>query len=147
MAYAPSFYQANNYRLYKICVQKYTMKNVLIIEPNRLLGRTYVKSLELSGLGAALAVDAQEAIDCADSQAPDVVLMELQLANHNGLEFLHEFRSYAEWRQTPIIINTVIPRQRFNYSGQYLEQLGIKKILYKPTASLQQIIREIRSLL
>lgn len=123
------------------------MKNVLIIEPNRLLGQTYVKSLHLTGLEARLAADAQEAIDYADTQRPDLVLIELQLANHSGLEFLHEFRSYAEWQNIPVIINTVIPQQRFNYSPQYLEQLGIKKIIYKPSASLQQIIREIRALI
>lgn len=123
------------------------MKNVLIIEPNRLLGHTYVKSLQLAGLEARLVGDAQEAIDYADTKNPDLVLIELQLANHSGLEFLHEFRSYAEWQKVPVIVNTVIPKQRFNYDPQYLEQLGIKKVIYKPTASLQQIIREIRALL
>lgn len=123
------------------------MKNVLIIEPNRVLGQAYVKSLLLSGLNPQLTGDAQQAIDFADSLTPDLVLMELQLANHSGIEFLHEFRSYPEWQQTPVIVNTVIPSQKFNYSRQYLEQLGIRKILYKPTASLQQIIREIRELL
>lgn len=123
------------------------MKHVLIIEPNRLLSDSYRQSLELIGLKTSVASGAQEAIDCADNQMPDIVLLELQLADHSGLEFLHEFRSYADWQQIPVIVNSNIPAHRVSQNRQYLQQLGIRKVLYKPTASLKEIIREVRVLI
>lgn len=123
------------------------MNNVLIIEPNRILAKTYAESLEHVGFKSHMASGAQEAIDCADLNTPDLVLLELQLADHSGLEFLYEFRSYAEWRDIPVIINTNIPGQRITQNRQHLDKLGIRKVLYKPRASLNDIIREIRALI
>lgn len=123
------------------------MNNVLIVEPNKVLAKTYAKSLDLIGIKSYIASGAQEAIDCADNNTPNIVLLELQLAEHSGLEFLYEFRSHTDWRHVPIIINTNIPSQRITQNKQQLDRLGIRKVLYKPQASLNDITREIRALI
>lgn len=123
------------------------MKSVLIIEPHSVLAQTYAKSFELAGLVALVASSAQEAVDVADGQLPDVVVLELQMSNHSGLEFLHEFRSYSDWRNIPVIINTNIPISRLNSNPEALKQLGVRQVLYKPRTTLKELIREVRKLI
>lgn len=123
------------------------MKSVLIIEPNPLLAETYAKSFDLAGFKALLASNAQEAVDVADNQSLGIVVLELQLSNHSGLEFLHEFRSYSDWHHIPVIINTNIPTIRLSPNSEALKQLGVRRILYKPRTSLKELIREVREII
>lgn len=81
----------------------------------------------------------------ADEQRPDVVVLELQLPAHNGIEFLHEFRSYADWRMVPAIVNTALHPVRLQASKHAMRvELGVTRILYKPTATLADICRAVR---
>jgi DNA-binding response OmpR family regulator len=118
--------------------------HVLIIEPNTLLSEAYKSALQKSGYKTTQAKGAQDAVDAADRERPDVVVMELELPGHNGIEFLHEFRSYAEWRSVPVVINTGIFSSKLAGVSKTLERdLGVSRILYKPRASLADLTRAV----
>jgi DNA-binding response OmpR family regulator len=117
------------------------MANILFIEPDKGLSKTYVQAFEHVGHIIRIAATAEEAIMMADEQQPDVVVMELQLAGHNGIAFLHEFRSYGDWITTPVIINTYITPVIMAQAKKVLKtDLGVTAILYKPQTSLQRLI-------
>lgn len=121
------------------------MSHVLLIEPNLLLAKTYTQALVHVGYTVAHVVGAQAAIDAADKMTPDIVVVELQLSQHSGIEFLHEFRSYAEWLHVPVVVNTVLPPADILTAREPLQRdLGVRAILYKPRTTLQDIIRVVR---
>jgi CheY-like chemotaxis protein len=121
------------------------MANVLVIEPNVALARTYVQALQHVGHDVTHVCSAQDAIDAADHTHPDVVVLELQLAVHDGVEFLHEFRSYAEWHNTPVIINTSLEKNIFNaVQGTLAGDLGVVQVLYKPRTTLEQLLSSVK---
>lgn len=115
------------------------MAHILLLEPNRLLAGQYRRFLEDHGDEVAWAQSAQDAINAADQSSPEVIVMELLLAGHSGMEFIHEFRSYAEWRQVPIIILTRLNRADVSADDKVLKDLGVISYLYKPEASLQRL--------
>lgn len=117
------------------------MKHLLLIEPNAQLGATYQRSLELTGdWQVSLCSHAQAAITAADAQQPDVVVLELELARHNGFEFLYEFRSYPEWRQVPVVVHSFVrPDPDVMHKGSWTDQMGITSYLYKPLTSLAKL--------
>lgn len=83
----------------------------------------------------------------ADTARPDAVIMELQLTGHNGLEFLHEFRSYPEWQDIPIVLLTNVPPGEFaGGRAALMRQLGIRGYLYKPQADLRQLLCVVRGI-
>jgi DNA-binding response OmpR family regulator len=121
------------------------MANVLLIEPDATLGRTYMQALQHAGHTVGMASGAQDAINVADSLQPDVVVLELQLAVHNGIEFLHEFRSYPEWQSVPVIVNTHMnPAVLEPVQGTLKRDLGVELCLYKPRTSLEQLLSAVR---
>lgn len=118
------------------------MSHILLIEPNTLLAKTYTQALSHAGHTVAHVTGAQAAIDAADKKMPDLVIVELQLPQHSGVEFLHEFRSYAEWIHIPVVVNTGLSPARMLLAKEPLRRdLGVKDILYKPRTSLQDLIR------
>lgn len=121
------------------------MKNVLLIEPNTSLAQTYAKALQYAGCQVAHTTNAQDAVDIADKNAPDLIILELQLAAHSGVEFLHEFRSYTEWQNVPVIVNTAIPpTHTAPIKNVLVKELGVRAVLYKPRTTLKELLREVR---
>ena len=120
--------------------------HVLLLEPNTLLAQTYTRALELAGHTVAHAAGAQDAVDAADKQQPDVVVLELQLPEHSGLEFLHEFRSYPEWQTVPAVVHSMVSPVRTALVADALQRdVGVHAFLYNPRTSLQQLVRAVRA--
>lgn len=121
------------------------MSHILLLEPNTLLARTYTQALEHAGHSVAHATGAQAAVNAADGRTPDVVIVELQLPQHSGIEFLHEFRSYGEWQHIPVIVNTVLSMPELGEAAEALKRdLGVRIVLYKPRATLHDLVRAAR---
>lgn len=118
------------------------MANILLIEPDRVLAETYAQAILLAGHKVAVAPGAQSGILVADQFQPDIVITELQLVEHSGIEFLYEFRSYPEWQDVPVIIQTQVPPHEFNSSLELLKkELSISEYLYKPEATLEKLTK------
>ncbi len=120
------------------------MAHVLLIEPDYILAGTYADALGHAGYSVQVAANAQTAIDAADKTIPDVVVLELQLAEHNGIEFLYEFRSYNEWRSVPVIIHSNLSSADMEPAGELWSQLGIVDYHYKPTSSLKALLSSVQ---
>lgn len=120
------------------------MSRVLLIEPNRLLAKIYLEALSNAGHEVQVCATAQTAVFCADEQTPDVVILELQLVGHSGIEFLYEFRSYPEWQHIPAVIVTCVPAAEFTDSwGLLRHELGVTAYHYKPILTLNTLLKEV----
>jgi len=104
--------------------------NVLIIEPDGILAKVYQKAMLNTGKNAYIAQTAQKAISMIDELKPSVIILELQLSGHSGIEFLHEFRSYEDWTNIRVIIHSSVPKTSLNLNSRIWKQLGIDKYLY-----------------
>lgn len=119
------------------------MANILLIEPDHVLAGTYRQFLEDAGHSVQVSQSAQSAVRGVDTNLPDVIVLELQLANHNGIEFLYEFRSYPEWQAIPLILHTMIPARALQLPETVMNELNIRGLLYKPSTNLDKLRRTI----
>lgn len=121
------------------------MADILMLEPDAVLARIYRQTFESAGHTVRRSVSAQDGIFQIDTRVPDVVIVELQLVAHSGIEFLYELRSYSEWQQLPVLIHSCIPPIEFEDSQQLLrDMLHVHAYLYKPQTTLQTLLRAIR---
>ncbi len=117
----------------------------LIIEPDVILAKQYKKAFDAAGIETTLTSDAQAAVIAVDETKPDVIILELQLASHSGVEFLHEFRSYEDWADIPVIIHSCVPEYALGSDPKVWKQLGVVRYFYKPKTSLQQLVGAAKS--
>ena len=113
---------------------------ILLLEPDEILGQTAKASLLAAGHAVTVRRSAQTALDALDADLPDIIILELQLGIHNGVEFLYELRSYPEWQHIPVIVHTLNARildERFVVA---LKQLGVTALLYKPRTSSKSLV-------
>lgn len=119
--------------------------NILIIEPDLILAETYRLALENAGHDVAICPGAQSGVLVADAIKPDLVITEIQLVEHSGIEFLYEFRSYTDWQDVPVLIHSNVPISEFADNWQLFQsELGVAGYLYKPQTSLKQLTRTVQ---
>lgn len=117
------------------------MAGILLLEPDALLARTYSRSLEAAGHTVHCQKDAQKALTILDENQIDIIILELQLAGHNGVEFLYELRSYPDWDDIPVMLHTMVPVAHPGLGRTFWKELGISEYQYKPQTSLQQLVQ------
>lgn len=106
--------------------------NILLIEDDQWLAEMYSVVLEQqSGLVVQHASSATSGLDILDSQLMDLVILDLFLPEHNGIELLHELSSFDEASRPPIIILSAVFEHELSL-GKRWQQYGVVEYLYKP---------------
>jgi DNA-binding response OmpR family regulator len=112
---------------------------VFIIEPDHILGKEYRRVFKDFDIEASVFSDAQSAVHAIDKKPPDAVIIELQLAGHSGIEFIHEFRTYEDWASIPLFINSNVPERAIGADEKTWSKFGVVRYFYKPKTSLKQM--------
>lgn len=119
------------------------MSRVILIEPSVELARLYQSALTASGHEVQRVSTAQEALFAIEEARPETIIVEIDMPNHNGLEFLYEFASYTDWEGINIIVLTSLRPSLFARMKVSWQDLGVSEFLYKPSTSLavlQQVV-------
>lgn len=117
---------------------------LLLVEPDKVLAQTYASYLRLQGWDVKVASGAQGAVHVLDDFKPELIILELQLTRHNGIEFLYELRSYVDWQEIPVIAHTILTPGSLGLSSEMLSALGVVEYLYKPATNLKRLARLVR---
>ena len=123
------------------------MARILLIEPDIRLGNIYSQYLESQAHEIVWCTAAQTALSSVDEHHPDIIILELQLTAHNGIEFLYEFRSYKDWQAIPVIVHSHVPPLLKAISPMLWNQLGIVSYYYKPATKLRDLARAVETTL
>ncbi len=123
------------------------MASLLLIEPDFELGQTTKAYLNHLGHKLKWCRNAQQAILAADKVQPDLIILELQLPVHNGIEFLYELRSYKDWQNIPVIIYSQVSPNLKAISPMLWKNLKISSYYYKPQTKLSSLAISIDGIL
>ena len=121
-------------------------KSILLIEPDILLGKRYAHALTGHGHKIRRATNAQDAITSLDSHLPDLILLEISMQDHNGIEFLYELHSYADTAKIPILLLTNVAYDDLGISDQLGKQFSIAGYCYKPKTTVTKLAQEVASI-
>ncbi len=87
-----------------------------------------------------MASDAQDAI-IALNEHPDirVVVMDMSLGGHSGMEFLYELRTYSDWSDVNVIVYSSVELPEAIVSSRAWQQLNVFSYMYKPRSYLNDL--------
>jgi two-component system, cell cycle response regulator DivK len=98
-----------------------TSARVLVVEDNVKNMKLFRDVLEAAGFRTLAATTAGEAVDVAAEQGPDLVLMDIQLPDFDGVEALGRLRADERTAATPVLALTAQAmegdRERFLAAG------------------------------
>ena len=115
--------------------------NVLIAEDEENIGNFISTILKTNGYKPIIATTGNQAIQCAESYCPDVILLDLGLPDMDGIDVISEIR---KWAVTPIIV--ISARNRESEKVKALDA-GADDYITKPfelaelTARVEAVLR------
>ena len=123
--------------------QQYSEKmKILICEDNQLAVKTLIYVLDKEGFSTETAEDGIKAITLLQKNSYDLILMDIHLPFHSGLELINYIRSELKLNTPVLILSAFSDPQMKRQAGE----LGISGYFVKPL-KIADLIRKIRSTL
>ena len=122
------------------------MYKILLVEDDTWLSDLYKDVLSADPSTTVLvAPSAGDALSTLDSHADiDLILLDMFLPDHNGIEFLHEMASYSDINHLPVIVLSSVYQHDFATSDERWRHYGVVKYLYKPQTKPADLLAAVK---
>jgi DNA-binding response OmpR family regulator len=120
------------------------MKKILLIEDEKMLKEMYTLKFSQEGFEVISVISAEEGLELAKKEKPDLIILDILLPRKNGVFFLKEKNKDPEISQIPIVAlsNYDHPETR-----KEAIELGIKDYLIKTDFTPKEIVEKIKEYL
>lgn len=119
-------------------------QKILIIEDDKFLRQLVVRKLSQQNFEIAEAVDGESGLEKAESEDPDLILLDLILPGMDGFEVLSEIEENPELSVIPVIILSNLGQKDEIEKGL---QMGAEDYLVKAHFTLGEIIEKVKDVL
>lgn len=119
---------------------------ILLIEDDGWLAELYKDILETAAHTVVITVPSAEAAlnVLNDESTIDLILLDMILPSHNGIEFLHEIASYTDLNTIPVIVLSSVYQHEFTLSSERWKHYGVVSYLYKPQTKPQDLLAVVK---
>lgn len=120
------------------------MSRILLVEDDAWLSELYGDILTRHGCTVHRAETANAALDILNKEAIDILILDMFLPHHNGVELLHEIASYTDTNTVPVIVLSSVYQHDFKMSEERWRHYGVVQYLYKPATKPQRLVAEVQ---
>ena len=115
---------------------------ILLVDDEPSIVKVVQKRLEVEGFDVLVAIDGQEALAKAQTEHPDLIILDLMLPKLNGYEVCRLLKFDQKFQHIPIILFTAKAQQQDEVVGK---ECGADSYLRKPFQA-QELLERIRTL-
>ena len=116
---------------------------VLLVDGEPSIVKMVGKSLEVEGFDVLIAMDGQEGLTKAQSEQPDLIILDLMLPKLNGYEVCTMLKQDTRYQKIPIVLFTAKAQDKDEKLGM---ECGANAYVRKPFRA-QELLEKIRGLL
>src|SRR5690554_1702406 len=113
---------------------------ILIVEDDEFLRSLTAKRLEKEGYSLTIAANGQEAVASAQSEKPDLILLDLLLPVMNGFEALEKIRGLAGFDAVPVVVFSNLGQKE---DIEKAKSLGASDFLIKANFTLDDVVEKV----
>ena len=117
------------------------MPNVLIVDDDHVTRETLERLLRREGYGTTAAASSVEALDALAVRTPDLILLDLDAQDGDGLDLLERLSRHPQWNAVPVVLLTGVSD---THTVRRAEQLGAKDRVVKPAFSVREMMAHVK---
>jgi len=118
------------------------MPRLLLVEDNEHIARIYSEKFGREGFTVTVAHDGEQGLAVAQSQPPDIMLLDLMLPKMSGFDVLKHLRENPKTSAIPVF---VLSNRSWPDDVQKALGLGARQFYSKGSTSMQEIVMTIRT--
>lgn len=118
---------------------------LIIVEPDQNLCKSYKRALKQK-FDIKFCFSAEETLEELAHKLPDLIVIEMLLPLHNGIDILYDLQSYSDSKDVPVVINSYLSKDDLSISEEQFNQLSIYSYLYKPQTTPKKLLVELEKL-
>ena len=119
-------------------------RRILLAEDDRFLRKAAETALKRQGFTVLAAVDGEEALRMARTEAPDLILLDLIMPKLQGFEVLRALKADAATAATPVIILSNLGQDS---DVKQAMEAGAAGYFVKANLSLQDLVKRVGEML
>ncbi len=120
-----------------------TGKKIMWVEDDKFLSDIIARKLSTQGCGLLHASDGEQALKILETEAPDLILLDILLPGLDGFEILKRIKEGPR-KATPVVLLSNLGQKSDIEKGK---ALGAIRFLIKATVTLDEIVEEIKTVL
>ncbi len=120
------------------------MKKILLIEDDNDQINLYKARFELAGYAFIAATNGIDGLKLADTEKPDIILIDLLMEGMDGIEVLERLKRNSKTKEIPSIIVTNLDKHDLAKKAM---DLGAVDFIVKASVSVKEMIARIGSVL
>ncbi|MEK7519576.1 MAG: response regulator [Patescibacteria group bacterium] len=120
------------------------MKNILFIEDEYALQKTFREFLSQKGYTLISAMDGEEGLELANTRKPDLILLDLILPKIHGFDVLKKLKDDEKTKNIPIIVLTSLEGVG---DVDKVVELGATTYLIKSQYTLEEVLKKVEEAL
>ena len=120
------------------------MTKIAIIEDDQVISQMYRMKFEADGFDVQLANNGKQGVALVEEFLPDLILLDLQMPEMNGVEALEIIRKNDWGKKIPVIILTNLGEEE---SPKAIRSLGIHSYIVKADLTPRQVVERVKEAL
>jgi len=120
------------------------MTKLAIIEDDQVISQMYRMKFEADGFDVQLANNGKHGVELVEAFLPDIILLDLQMPEMNGVEALEIIRANDWGKNIPVMILTNLGEEE---APKELRGLGIHSYIVKANLTPRQVAQRVREAL
>jgi DNA-binding response OmpR family regulator len=120
------------------------MTNIAIIEDDQAIAQMYRMKFEYEGFHIEIAADGKSGVEMISEHMPDLILLDIQMPEMNGVEALKKIRKLPGGQEVPVIVLTNLGQQE---APRDLTALGIDNYIIKADLTPSQVVELVKKVL
>jgi DNA-binding NarL/FixJ family response regulator len=119
-------------------------RHILLIDDDPLVVKVYAERMRHQGWQVAIARDGWEAKEEAQRAPFDMILLDIRLPNHNGIEILKSIRGVEQNAETPVhVLTSMSPGEEVDAALD----LGAAGVFFKSSTPPEELVKAIEAIL
>lgn len=116
-----------------------TPKKILVVDDEENLRLLYEEALKREGYEVILASNGKDAVRMAESEHPDLVILDIVMPGMDGIDAMHDILHENHW--IPIILNSAYTHYKDNFMSWACNAYVVKK-----SGDLSDLLRAVKDL-
>ena len=120
------------------------MTKIAIIEDNVTISQMYRMKFEADGFDVRMADNGKVGVELVKSFKPDIVLLDIQMPEMNGVEALQKIRKLDIGKNLPVVVLTNLGEEE---APPEMRTLGIHSYIVKANFTPRQVVAHVKEII